>query len=635
MKRVWSALFLVSALFFSIVLPTAAHAKDALPAAINFDLGKSELPGSSAEAIKAVAAMLKGNKDAKIQVSGFTDKTGDPDKNKELAKARALAVKDAMIAAGVAETQIVLVRPDLVMTVGNAEEARRVELTLAKAEATGNASANANAAAAATVVADASKSAEKKADGATLPASPSIAAAAPAAAAPAATAPAAAATALVPNKGDTAWMTIATALVILMTIPGLALFYGGLVRTKNMLSVLMQVMVVFALVLILWVIYGYSLAFGGAGTYFGGFDKLFLKGITPESVVATFSKATVIPELTFVVFQATFAAITCGLIVGAFAERVKFSAVLLFVVLWFTFSYIPIAHMVWYWDGPDAYKDAATMASANANAGLVWGWGALDFAGGTVVHINAGIAGLVGAYVVGKRLGFGREAMAPHSLTMTMIGASLLWVGWFGFNAGSALEANGTAALAFANTLFATAAATLSWSFGEWMSKGKPSMLGAASGAVAGLVAITPAAGNVGVVGGLVIGLLSGVICLWGVNGLKRMLGADDALDVFGVHGIGGITGALLTGVFNSPALGGPGYVADWVTMAMIKPEDYSIAAQVWIQAKAVLVTIVWSGVVSFIAYKLVDMIIGLRVAEDEEREGLDIVSHGEVAYHI
>ena len=630
MKRVWSALFLVSALFFSIVLPTAAHAKDALPAAINFDLGKSELPGSSAEAIKAVAAMLKGNKDAKIQVSGFTDKTGDPDKNKELAKARALAVKDAMIAAGVAETQIVLVRPDLVMTVGNAEEARRVELTLAKAEATGNASANANAAAAATVVADASKSAEKKADGATLPASPSIAAAAPAA-----TAPAAAATALVPNKGDTAWMTIATALVILMTIPGLALFYGGLVRTKNMLSVLMQVMVVFALVLILWVIYGYSLAFGGAGTYFGGFDKLFLKGITPESVVATFSKATVIPELTFVVFQATFAAITCGLIVGAFAERVKFSAVLLFVVLWFTFSYIPIAHMVWYWDGPDAYKDAATMASANANAGLVWGWGALDFAGGTVVHINAGIAGLVGAYVVGKRLGFGREAMAPHSLTMTMIGASLLWVGWFGFNAGSALEANGTAALAFANTLFATAAATLSWSFGEWMSKGKPSMLGAASGAVAGLVAITPAAGNVGVVGGLVIGLLSGVICLWGVNGLKRMLGADDALDVFGVHGIGGITGALLTGVFNSPALGGPGYVADWVTMAMIKPEDYSIAAQVWIQAKAVLVTIVWSGVVSFIAYKLVDMIIGLRVAEDEEREGLDIVSHGEVAYHI
>ena len=633
MKRVWSALFLVSALFFSIVLPTAAHAKDALPAAINFDLGKSELPGSSAEAIKAVAAMLRGNKDAKIQVSGFTDKTGDPDKNKELAKARALAVKDAMIAVGVAETQIVLVRPDLVMTVGNAEEARRVELTLVKAEATGNASANANAAAAATVVADASKSAEKKADGATgaaLAASPSNAAAAPAA-----TAPAAAATALVPNKGDTAWMTIATALVILMTIPGLALFYGGLVRTKNMLSVLMQVMVVFALVLILWVIYGYSLAFGGAGTYFGGFDKLFLKGITPESVVATFSKATVIPELTFVVFQATFAAITCGLIVGAFAERVKFSAVLLFVVLWFTFSYIPIAHMVWYWDGPDAYKDAATMASANANAGLVWGWGALDFAGGTEVHINAGIAGLVGAYVVGKRLGFGREAMAPHSLTMTMIGASLLWVGWFGFNAGSALEANGTAALAFANTLFATAAATLSWSFGEWMSKGKPSMLGAASGAVAGLVAITPAAGNVGVVGGLVIGLLSGVICLWGVNGLKRMLGADDALDVFGVHGIGGITGALLTGVFNSPALGGPGYVADWVTMAMIKPEDYSIAAQVWIQAKAVLVTIVWSGVVSFIAYKLVDMIIGLRVAEDEEREGLDIVSHGEVAYHI
>jgi ammonium transporter, Amt family len=438
-----------------------------------------------------------------------------------------------------------------------------------------------------------------------------------------------------PNKGDTAFMSISTLLVILMTIPGLALFYGGLVRSKNMLSVLMQVFVIFSLIIVLWTIYGYTLAFGGGGSFFGSFDKLFLMGVTPESVVATFSKGVYIPEFTFVAFQATFAAITCCLIVGAFAERMKFSAVLLFVILWFTFAYIPIAHMVWYWDGPDAYTAADVVDKVNANAGLIWQWGALDFAGGTVVHINAGIAGLVGAYVIGKRVGYGRESMAPHSLTMTMIGASLLWVGWFGFNAGSALEANGTAALAFANTLIATAAATLSWILGEWMSKGKPSMLGAASGAVAGLVAITPAAGNVGIIGGLIIGLLSGIICLWGVNGLKRMLGADDALDVFGVHGVGGILGALLTGVFNSPGLGGPGYVTDWVTVAIVAPDAYSIAAQVWTQTKAVLLTIVWSGVVAFIAYKLVDMIVGLRVAEDEEREGLDIVSHGESAYHM
>ncbi|MGH8808450.1 MAG: ammonium transporter, partial [Noviherbaspirillum sp.] len=356
-----------------------------------------------------------------------------------------------------------------------------------------------------------------------------------------------------------------------------------------------------------------------------------LNGITPESVAATFSKGVVIPEFVFVAFQATFAAITCGLVVGAFAERVKFSAVLLFVVLWFTFAYLPIAHMVWFWPGPDAYTDAAAAEKATAAAGWLFAKGALDFAGGTVVHINAATAGLVGAYVIGKRIGYGKESMAPHSLTMTMIGASLLWVGWFGFNAGSALEAGGTAALALVNTMLATAAATLAWSFGEWMGKGKPSMLGAASGAVAGLVAITPAAGFVGVMGALVIGLLAGIICLWGVNGLKRLLGADDSLDVFGVHGVGGILGALLTGVFAAPSLGGTGiydYVANKVA------EEYSIAGQVWIQAQGVLTTLIWSGVVAFVAYKLVDLIVGLRVPEEEEREGLDISSHGESAYH-
>ncbi|WP_199724715.1 ammonium transporter [Noviherbaspirillum saxi] len=469
---------------------------------------------------------------------------------------------------------------------------------------------------------------------------PAADAAAPAAAAPAATAPAAAATpaeaaapaaAPVPNKGDTAWMMMATVLVILMTIPGLALFYGGLVRTKNMLSILMQVFMIFSMIVVLWAIYGYSLAFTEGGSFIGSFDRLFLKGITPESVAATFSKGIVIPEFVFVAFQATFAAITCGLIVGAFAERIKFSAALLFIVLWFTFSYLPIAHMVWFWPGPDAYVDAAAAEKATAVSGWLFQKGALDFAGGTVVHINAAIAGLVGAYVIGKRIGYGKESMAPHSLTLTMVGASMLWVGWFGFNAGSALEAGGTAALALVNTLLATAAATLSWSFGEWMGKGKPSMLGAASGAVAGLVAITPAAGFVGVMGGLVIGLLSGIICLWGVNGLKRMLGADDSLDVFGVHGVGGILGALLTGVFAAPSLGGTGiydYVANKVAA------EYSIAGQVWIQFQGVLTTVIWSGVVAFIAYKVVDLIVGLRVPEEEEREGLDISSHGESAYH-
>jgi len=477
------------------------------------------------------------------------------------------------------------------------------------------------------VLAQAAPAAAEPAKEAAVPAAaaePAKAEAAPAEA-PAAAAPP------VPNKGDTAWMIAATVLVILMTIPGLALFYGGLVRSKNMLSILMQVLVVFSMITVLWIIYGYTLAFGGAGTFFGSFDKLFLKGVTPDSVAATFSKGVYIPEYIFIAFQCTFAAITPALIIGAFAERIKFSAVLLFCLLWFTFSYIPIAHMVWYWDGPDAITDAKTLEAVTANAGWLWAKGALDFAGGTVVHVNAGIAGLVGAYLLGKRVGYGREAMAPHSLAFTMIGASLLWVGWFGFNVGSNLEANGVAALAFVNTFVATAAAVLSWSFAEWMSKGKPSMLGAASGAVAGLVAITPACGFVGPMGAIVIGLAAGVVCLWGVSGLKRLLGADDSLDVFGVHGVGGILGALLTGVFASPSLGGTG-IFDYVANAA--SADYSIGNQVWVQLQAVLTTIVWSGVVSFIAYKIVDMVVGLRVPEDEEREGLDITSHGESAYH-
>ena len=426
-------------------------------------------------------------------------------------------------------------------------------------------------------------------------------------------------------------MTIATVLVILMTIPGLALFYGGLVRSKNMLSVLMQVFVVTSLIYVLWVLYGYTLAFTAGNPFFGSFDKLFFKGITVDSVAATFSKGVVIPEFTFAAFQATFAAITCALIVGAFAERIKFSAVLLFCALWFTFSYLPVAHMVWYWDGPDAISDAASLEKVTAAAGWLWAKGALDFAGGTVVHINAAVAGLVGAFMLGKRIGYGKESMTPHSLTLTMVGAAMLWVGWFGFNAGSNLEANGLTALAFVNTLVATAAATLAWIAGEAIAKGKASMLGAASGAVAGLVAITPACGFVGPMGAIVIGLVAGLLCLWGVNGLKRLLGADDTLDVFGVHGVGGIVGALLTGVFAAPSLGGTG-VYDYVANA-VNP-DYSIGGQVWIQLQAVITTIVWSGVVSVIAYKLVDIVVGLRVTEEEEREGLDISSHGETAYH-
>jgi ammonium transporter, Amt family len=461
------------------------------------------------------------------------------------------------------------------------------------------------------------------------------AAPAAAAAAPAATpAPAAAPT---PNKGDVAWMLTSTALVLMMSIPALALFYGGMVRAKNMLSVLMQVFVTFSLITVLWCIYGYSLAFTEGNPFFGYLDRLFLKGTFDSvkgdfSTAATFSKGVVIPELVYVAFQATFAAITCCLILGAFAERAKFSAVLVFIVIWFTLAYTPIAHMVWFWMGPDAYTSAKVVDEMNSKAGWLWQMGALDFAGGTVVHINAGIAGLVGAYLIGKRVGYGKEAMPAHNLPLTMIGASLLWVGWFGFNAGSALEAGNSAALAFINTYLATACAVLSWSLGEALFKGKPTMLGAASGAVAGLVAITPAAGNVGIPGAFVIGLAAGLVCLWGVSGLKKMLGADDSLDVFGVHAVGGILGALLTGVFNDPSLGGPGFPNNWFEM---KPGFESISAQLWIQAKAVGVTIIWSGLVAFVAYKVVDLTIGLRVSEEDEREGLDTAAHGEAAYRM
>ncbi len=433
----------------------------------------------------------------------------------------------------------------------------------------------------------------------------------------------------VPDKGDTAWVMISTVLVILMTIPGLALFYGGLVRSKNVLSVLMQVFVTFSLMVLLWAIYGYSLAFTGGSDFIGGFDRLFMKGMDGSSLAATFSKGVYIPELVYFVFQATFAAITPCLIVGAFAERMKFSAMLAFMVLWFTFSYLPIAHMVWFWAGPDAYTSAEAGAAAGATAGFLFQKGALDFAGGTVVHINAGIAGLVGCLLIGKRVGYGKVAMPPHNLPYMMIGASLLWVGWFGFNVGSNLEANGFAGMVFANTLLATAAAALSWMFAEWITKGTPTMLGAASGAVAGLVAITPACGFVGPMGSIAIGAIAGVVCLLAVSKLKTLFGYDDSLDVFGVHCVGGILGAVLTGVFNDPKLGGTGvydYVAD-------KVADFDMATQVIAQLWGVGTTIVWSGIVALVAYKLVDWTIGLRVSEDVEREGLDTTLHGERAY--
>jgi Amt family ammonium transporter len=577
----------VALLWLTVALGGAAFAADFPGTKILFDSGKAELPASASADLKKVADFLAASGGEKVQLSGFVDSTGSADQNKELAKQRALVVRDALMAIGVAEDRIVLQRPEDI-TAGEGEQARKVEVVL-------------------------------------------LAQAAPAAAPAAPAAEAAPAAAPVPNKGDTAFMFAATVIVVMMTIPGLALFYGGLVRAKNMLSVLMQVFTVFALISVLWVIYGYSVAFTAGTPYFGGLSKMFLSGVTPDSIAATFSKGVYIPELSFVAFQGTFAAITTALIVGAFAERIKFSAVLLFSVLWFTFSYLPIAHMVWYWDGPDAITNAETLATVTANAGALWAKGALDFAGGTVVHINAAVAGLVGAYVIGKRIGYGKEALTPHSLTLTMVGASMLWVGWFGFNAGSNLEINGVAALAVINTVVATAAAVLAWCAGEALMKGKASMLGAASGAVAGLVAVTPAAGFVGVMGALVIGVISGFLCLWGVNGLKKMLGADDSLDVFGIHGVGGIAGALLTGVFASPALGGLG-ACDYIeNKCGVFP---GIGAQVWIQFQGVLYTVVISAIVAFVAFKIVDLVIGLRVSEEEEREGLDITSHGETAYH-
>ncbi len=457
------------------------------------------------------------------------------------------------------------------------------------------------------------------------------------AAAPAASTSAPAAAAAPTDKvdtGDDAYMIISSAFVILMSVPGLALFYGGLVRKKNMLSVLMQVFTVFSLITVLWVLYGYSVAFtqghiSALSPFFGSLDNAFMKGIDGNTVAATFTKGVGIHALIYVVFQGAFAAITCCLILGSLAERVKFSGMLVFIVLWFTFAYLPIAHMVWFWQGPDAYTDAKAADAANATAGWLFQKGAIDFAGGTVVHINSAIAGLVGAYVIGKRVGLGREVMAPHSTTLTMVGASLLWFGWFGFNAGSALQAS-TSAMPFINTWLATAAAALSWTAGEWIHKGRPSMLGGASGAVAGLVAITPACGYVGVMGALVIGLLGGIVCLWGVTGLKKLLGADDALDVFGVHGVGGILGALLTGVFCAPSLGGSG-IYDYV--ANNTPTTYDMLGQVKSQLWAIGTTLVWSGVVSLIAYKVADVLVGLRVSEEEERMGLDVSTHGEQAY--
>ena len=452
-----------------------------------------------------------------------------------------------------------------------------------------------------------------------------------------------------PNKGDTAWMLTASALVLLMTIPGLALFYGGLVRTKNMLSLLMQVFFIECIVIILWVVYGYSLAFsegGSMNSFVGGFSKSFLAGITPDTNAETFSDGVVIPEYVYVVFQMTFAAITCALIVGSMAERMKFAAIVLFIPLWATFVYFPIAHMVWYWAGPGATVAAAKALAAAApdakaaaqaavdavaaNAGIAFQWGALDFAGGTVVHINSGIAGLMGALIVGKRVGFGREAMPPHSLTMTLIGAALLWVGWFGFNAGSALEANGTAALAMINTFVATAAAALAWMLAEKIAKGKPSLLGGASGAVAGLVAVTPASGFSGPMGAIVLGIVAGFACMFMCSAIKNALGYDDALDVFGVHCIGGILGAIGTGILAAPSLGGTG-VFDYATG---KVGDYDMVAQVITQAKTVALTLIWSGVGSAILFTIVKAVVGLRPGTDQEREGLDLVDHGERAYN-
>jgi Amt family ammonium transporter len=438
------------------------------------------------------------------------------------------------------------------------------------------------------------------------------------------------------DAGNVTWMMVATAFVLLMSIPGLALFYGGMARAKNMLSTMMQIFTIFCVIAVLWVVYGYSLAFSGTGAFFGDLSKTLLSGVVYTADGsgfvggATFSKGVYIPELIFAFFQMTFACITVGLIAGGYAERMKFTAVLIFSVLWFTFSYIPMAHMVWWWPGPDAYTSPDVVAELNATAGYLWQMGALDFAGGTVVHINAGVAGLVCAIFLGKRQGYGKIAMPPHSLTMTMIGASLLWFGWFGFNAGSNLEANGYAVLAFGNTIFATAVAAVTWLAAEWILKGKPSLLGVLSGAIAGLVAITPACGFVGINGALVIGLVAGLVCFFAVAYLKNMLGYDDALDAFGIHAVGGIIGAILTGVFVDPAIGGAGYVTDgWVG-----PTFGYDSAQIWIQVKAVLFAIVWSGVVSAVILTVLKYTIGLRVSQETESTGLDLSEHGESAYH-
>jgi Amt family ammonium transporter len=447
------------------------------------------------------------------------------------------------------------------------------------------------------------------------------------------------------NKGDNAWMLTSTVLVLLMTIPGLALFYGGLARSKNMLSVLAHVFYTVCIVIIIWMVYGYSLTFTGGSAFIGGLSKAFMMGVTPDSQAATFTAGTPISELVYICFQMTFAAITPALIVGAFAERIKFSAVALFIPLWVTFVYFPIAHMVWYWAGPDDYAaavkalaEAAPDAKAKAqaaldavgnNSGWLFQWSAIDFAGGTVVHINAGIAGLVGAVLVGKRVGYGKDLMPPHSLTMSMVGAALLWVGWFGFNAGSNLEATGTAALAMANTFVATAGAAMSWMFAEWLFKGKPSLLGALSGAIAGLVAVTPASGFAGPMGALVLGLIAGAVCLFFCTTIKNALGYDDSFDVFGVHCVGGILGALLTGILVNPALGGTG-VFDYTVM---KLGEYSLSTQMTGQIAAVVTTLLWSGIGSLILFKVVDILVGLRVPVDQEREGLDITEHGERAY--
>ena len=444
------------------------------------------------------------------------------------------------------------------------------------------------------------------------------------------------------NKGDTTWMMVATIVVLVMTVPGLALFYGGLVRSKNMLSMLMQVFYAVVVAFVIYFLYGYSLAFTGGSDFIGGFDKAFLAGVTAESPGGTFSVGVAIPELIFVCFQATFAGITAALLLGSFAERTKFAAVALFIPLWLTFVYFPMAHMVWYWAGPDAVdaaakalaaaapdakaKAQAALDAALADAGYIFKLGALDFAGGTVVHINSGLTGLIGAIIVGKRLGYGKELMPPHSLVMTYIGAALLWFGWFGFNAGSNLEATGSAVVAFVNTLMCPAAAALSWLLAEWLTKGKPSLLGA----VSGLVAVTPAAGFSGIGGAIVLGLIAGVVCFFFCTVVKNTFKYDDTLDVFGIHAVGGIVGAIGTGILVSPALGGTG-VFDYVTG---KVADYDMATQVWAQIQGVLVTFVWVGIVSTILFYIVKLIVGLRPTPDQEREGLDITDHGERAYN-